>query len=205
MSRKIFLEGEDQNSRAYFGWQDGDLALFGLKEGYKNSADNLVDFALIEGSKGHIDTLDTYIFPVIFCYRHALEISLKHIYYRFYGKLPNGNHDLIMLFDSVKEQVINIFNSHDFIEDVKKYKKAFFKYSTDGIDFNDIRRLICELQGADNKADIWRYLMNKEGQLYFTDSKFVDYRNLKVVFGELYEVFDFIYFIVSEYLSGDPI
>lgn len=51
MSKKIFLEGEDPNSRAYFGWQDGDLALFGLKEGYKNSADNLVDIALIEGSK----------------------------------------------------------------------------------------------------------------------------------------------------------
>jgi hypothetical protein len=205
MSKNIFLEGEDPNSRAYFGWQDGDLALFGLKEGYKNSADNLVDIALTEGLKGDIKTLDTYIFPIIFCYRHALEISLKHIFYRFYGKLPNGNHDLIVLFDSVKEQVINIFNTPNFIEEAKKYKNVFVKYSIDNIDFNDIRRLICELQGADNKADIWRYLMNKEGQLYFTDSKFVDYQNLKVAIGELYEVFDFIHFIISEYLSGDPI
>jgi len=61
------------------GWQDGGLALYGLKEGYKNSADNLVEIALTEGSKGDIKTLDTYISPILFCYRHSLEISLKQI------------------------------------------------------------------------------------------------------------------------------
>lgn len=39
---------------------------------------------------------------------------------------------------------------------------ALKKYSTDDIDFQEIRTLICELQDADNKADVWRYLMNKE-------------------------------------------
>ena len=205
MARKIFLEGKNPNSRAYYGWQDGGLALYGLKEGYKNSADNLVGIALTEGSKGDIKTLDTYIFPILFCYRHSLEISLKQIYYRFFGKLPpDGNHDLIMLYDNVKENIVDVLNSPNFIADVKKYKKTFIKYSTDDIDFGEIRRLVCELQGADNKADIWRYLMNKKGQLYFTDSKFVDYKNLKDVIGELYEIFDFIYDIASEYLSGDP-
>lgn len=62
MARKIFIEGENPNSRAYYGWQDGGLALFGLKEGYKNSADNLVEIALDEGSEGDIKTLDIY-FP----------------------------------------------------------------------------------------------------------------------------------------------
>jgi len=205
MARKIFIEGKNPNSRAYYGWQDGGLALFGLKEGYKNSADNLVEIALDEGSEGNIKTLDTYIFPILFCYRHSLEISLKQIYYRFFGKLPDGNHDLIKLYDNVRENVIDVLNSPGFIADVKKYKKTFIKYSTNDIDFVEIRRLICELQGADNKGDIWRYLMNKNGQLYFTDSEFVDYQNLKVVIGELYEVFNFIYDIASEYLSGDPI
>lgn len=204
MGKKIFREGKNPYARAYFGWQNRHLALYGLKEGYKNSADNLVDIALKEGSKGDIKTLDTYIFPVLFCYRHALELSLKQIYFRFYGKLPDGKHDLVMLFDKVKEQVIDIFNSSSFIEDVKEYKEEFIRYSTADIDFGNIRRLICELQGADNKADIWRYLMNTDGQLYFTDSKFIDYDNLKVILGELYDTFDFIYHIVSEYLSSDP-
>jgi len=46
--------------------------------------------------------------------------------------------------------------------------------------------------------------MNKECDLYFTDSKFVDYLNIKVVIGDLYNIFDFLYHITSEYLSGDP-
>lgn len=205
MTKKIFLEGEEPNTRAYYGWQDGNLALYGLKEGYKNSADKLVEIALAEGAKGDIKTLDTYIFPIIFCYRHSLEICLKQIFYRFYGELPNGNHDLIILFDNIKEKVIDVLNSASFIENVKEYKKEFIKYSTDDINFEEIRCLICELQGADNKADIWRYLMDKGGHLYFTDSNFVDYQNLKDVIGELYEVFDFIYFIADEYLTSDPI
>lgn len=204
MAKKVFINGGNSYSRAYYGWQDGDLALFGLKEGFKNSADNLVDLALEEGSKGDIKTLDTYIFPILFSYRHSLEISLKHIYFRFYGKLPKGNHDLITLFDAVEDEVINVFNNPEFIQEVKSYKKSFIKYSTSDINFNETRRLICELQGADNKADVWRYLMNKDGDLYFTDSKFVDYMNLKTVIGELYDIFDFVYHIVSEYLSGDP-
>ena len=31
---------------AHFGWQDKDQALYGLREGYKNSADELVGIAL---------------------------------------------------------------------------------------------------------------------------------------------------------------
>lgn len=204
MKKKIFIEGQNDYFEAYFGWQDGDLALLGLKEGYKNCADDLIDIALKKGSKGDIKTLDTYIFPILFCYRHSLEISLKQIYYCFYKQLPNGGHDLIKIYDIVKDEVINSLNNPDFINEVKKYKKSFIKYSIDDIDFNEIRNLLCELQGADNKADVWRYLMNKECDLYFTDSKFVDYLNIKVVIGDLYNIFDFLYHITSEYLSGDP-
>lgn len=51
--------------------------------------------------------------------------------------------------------------------------------------------LICELQGVDNKADVWRYLMDKKGKLYFTESEFVDYKNMKSVIGDVFEQLDF--------------
>jgi|GEM_PF-6375160 len=79
MVKKVFVETMIQTRMAYFGWQDKSTALWGLKEGYKNSADSLVDIAL---QKGDNETLDTYIFPVLFLYRHSLEISLKIIYHR---------------------------------------------------------------------------------------------------------------------------
>jgi hypothetical protein len=191
MTKRIFIEGKDYNTRAYFGWQDNYTALWGLKEGYKNSADNLVDIALKKGVKGDISVLDTYIFPILYLYRHSIEISLKLIYYRFYGELPKGQHDLVILWDCVKEKVIDVFNSEEFILNVKQYKKKFIKYSTDDIDFQELRMLICELQGVDNKADVWRYLMDKKGKLYFTESEFVDYKNMKSVIGDVFEQLDF--------------
>ena len=83
---KVFKDTGPMEQPAHFGWQDKDTALYGLREGYKNSADDLVDIAVSNGN--NIKTLDTYIFPVLFSYRHALELSLKHIYLRARGRMP---------------------------------------------------------------------------------------------------------------------
>ena len=83
---KVFNDTGNMTQSAHFGWQNEDMALYGLREGYKNSADELVEIVLKNGS----DTrkLDTYVFPIVFLYRHSIEISLKHIYFRAYGVFP---------------------------------------------------------------------------------------------------------------------
>lgn len=72
---KIFVDTGLMDQSAHFGWQDKNQALYGLREGYKNSADELVDIAVNCG--GNPKILDTYIFPILFSYRHCIEISLK--------------------------------------------------------------------------------------------------------------------------------
>ena len=39
----------DVYKRQHFGWQNKDEALYGLREGYKNSADELVEIAVNSG------------------------------------------------------------------------------------------------------------------------------------------------------------
>lgn len=202
MSRRIFVDSKIKEQSAYFGWQDKGTALYGLKEGYKNAADNIVEVALEKGTCGDIKTLDTYIFPVVFSYRHCIEISLKHIYMRCFGELPSGGHDLLILWDKIKADVVEGFiNSKDSISNIKEYKRNFVEWKIDDIDLGEIRRLIKELQGADCKADVWRYLMSKDTELYFTEWKFVDYTILKETINYLYDVLEYVYFIVDEYLS----
>jgi hypothetical protein len=117
MSKKVFIKGTNRNTMAYFGWQDKTKALWGLKEGYKNAADNLADVAL---EKADNKTLDTYIFPILFLYRHSLEISLKLIYYRFFGKVLMG-HELDTLWKNVYNEIIKDINSDAFLNRVKQY------------------------------------------------------------------------------------
>ncbi len=151
-----------------------------MQEGYKNSADDLVAIALSNGND--IKTLDTYIFPILFSYRHALELSLKHIYLRARGCMPKGGHDLLALWGIVKKEIIDgMINSNEFIEQVKAYKEDFVKYSLHGISVDKVRLLLKELQEANQKtleidtsrkqidqnAEVWRYLISTDDELFF--------------------------------------
>lgn len=207
---KIFIDSGKMEQSAYFGWQSEGLALYGLREGYKNSANDLVEIALKDGTP---KTLDTYIFPILFSYRHSLEISLKHIYYRCRGSLPKGGHNLLTLWDEVIDGFINNASA---IEEVKSYKENFIPYSLEGISLSKIRLLLKEFQEANQKeaertnpsekqtdqnADVRRYLINTDNDLYFTHWHYIDYLALKEsIF--LYEVLNFIYYITDEYLSS---
>ena len=222
--RKIFVTTDNMGHAAYFGWQNKRQALYGLREGYKNSADNLVDLVI----NGDCDSkmLDTYIFPIMFLSRHSLEISLKHIYQRCYGKLPEGGHDLLTLWFTVKRDVIDKFIiSEEFVESVKARKENFISYSLDGVSLSKIQLLFQELQEAnqtptesnpqtkqvDQKAEVWRYLMAKEDKaieeekkerLFFTSDHFIDYIELKKTIDDIYNALDFIYDIVDDYFSS---
>lgn len=212
---RIFKNTGIMEQSAHFGWQNKDSALYGLREGYKKSADDLVD--IVTGDGNNIKKLDTYIFPILFSYRHALELSLKHIYLRAKGCVPKGGHDLLVLWDTVKAEIIDdMINSEEFIDQVKEYKQQFVRYSLDGISLNKIRLLLKELQEAnqqgkeidpsnkqiDQNADVWRYLISTDDELYFSCSHSIDYSVLKESIDYIYEVLEFIYHIVNEYLSS---
>jgi hypothetical protein len=212
---KIFCESGNMEQSAHFGWQSKELALYGLREGYKNSADDLVKLAIENGTP---KTLDTYIFPILFSYRHSLEISLKHIHLRCFGRLPKGGHNLLALWDEVKKEVIDGFiKNESAIKEVKKYKENFVLYSLEGISLSKVRLLLKEIQEADQReferkkpsekqtdqnADVWRYLISTDNELYFKSGHSIDYPSLKEGVSYLYEVLDFLYHITDEYLSS---
>ena len=185
MKRKIFIEGKNQNERAYIGWENKSLSLQGIKMGYKNSADSLVEIALNEGKKDRIDILDTYIFPILFLYRHSIEISLKHIYFRAKGSIPKGGHNLLNLWDRIDKEVFKLIGLNCFNEK------------------HDIKELLKELQGKskDEKGDVWRYLIDRNGKLYFEEWDYIDYKNLKETLSWLYEQLDVLYDYVDHMLS----
>lgn len=212
---RLFVDTGELDQSAHFGWQNKDEALYGLKEGYKKSADELVDIAVNSG--GNLKILDTYIFPILFSYRHCLEISLKHIYMRAWGKVPAGGHNLLTLWDAIKTEIIDkMICSKEFLEQVKEYKEQFIQYNLDGIECNKIRLMLKELQEAnqkelevnpenkqvDQKAEVWRYLISTDENLFFTKSHSIDYLVLKAGISHIYEVLDYIYYIVDEYLSS---
>ena len=140
--------------------------------------------------------------------------------------MPEGGHDLLTLWSTVKRKVIDKFlTSEEFVESVKARKENFTLYSLDGISLSKIQLLFKELQEAnqtpaesnpqtkqvDQKAEVWRYLMAKEDKaieeekkerLFFTSDHFIDYIELKKTIDDIYNALDFIYDIVDDYFSS---
>lgn len=200
MERKVFIEGKNKSEQAYIGWESEELYLIGVKDGYKSSADDLVDKAILEGHKNRIDILDKYIFPIMFLYRHSIEISLKLIYRRVNGKIPTG-HNLMTLWDRVDKDVLNLLNNDIKLKKLEeKYNTKISRLNIDKKLLNEIKNLIKELQGIDSNGDVWRYLINKNGDLYFNKWKFIDYPNLKNTINYIYEFLDGLYCEVDEIL-----
>lgn len=197
------VKGDPQNygSIAYVGWQDEEESLYGIREGYKNAADDLVNLALDKGNVNDIKILDTYIYPICFLYRHSIEVSLKLIYWRCYHRLPTI-HTLSQLYGSVKSDILNLFEKTDFLEQVKSYKKNFIKYDVASVNLDELEHFIDVINEDDPQSDRYRYLLNKGGKLYSKSSDFIDYNKLSDFYSDVYEKLDFIYFVTDQYLSS---
>jgi len=133
------LGSQEITKIAQIGWQNNfessssGILEFGYIMGYKNAADILVD---------EVDDLlqrDSLVFPIVYNYRHYLELLLKHI-----AKLTNinfkKNHNLSRLWDEVKinidvsseqkaliEGVIHEFNHFDERSTNFRYSDEFSK------------------------------------------------------------------------------
>ena len=88
---KIFEDAREDvcalHETAYFGWQSKAKVLIGVRQGYKEAADQLVEYVLQSNREG---IRERFIFPIMFNYRHSIEVSLKAIYMRAYGKICKG-------------------------------------------------------------------------------------------------------------------
>ncbi len=203
MANYLFQNSTSSDDCATFGWQSPDQALWGVKEGFKNTADDLVKKALREGKKNNIRVLDTYIFPIMYLYRQSLEVSLKNIYLRCFGKIPGGGHNLSIIWQKVyQEIIIDHIQNEEFLECVKQHKQKFYQFFMDGIDFPKITQVFNEIQQFDSKADVFRYMVDKNGKTYFNQNQYIDYKNLKTVMNEVYGILDYIHQVIDEYMSS---
>lgn len=69
---KIFQQGADWWNNACLNYMADDTSL--IREGYRLAAESLVESATRESGQ-----LDTLIYPIVYLYRHHLELSLKQI------------------------------------------------------------------------------------------------------------------------------
>jgi hypothetical protein len=117
-----------------------------MLRGYFRGGDLLLDRCLENVNEGH-----TLIYPILFCYRHALEMTMKGILdsygHRYDVAPPNPNHNLLRLWEGCKA----IFTK---IDDESAATST-----------SRVEERIKEFHNLDPSAEAFRYSEKRDGTL----------------------------------------
>lgn len=155
----LFSKNEKNHAgNAILGWVDQDFS-YGYIEGFYKAAHLLYS---------HLTTYtDFLVYPVIYLYRHYVELCLKEILLcsciRFNEPLTkSNNHDLL----SLKKQVCDILDKEEYSFLIPE----------------EIRKVITELHNIDSNNSYFRYAYQNDGELSHSyDHKMINL--LKVHYG----------------------
>lgn len=170
----LFVAGDDWKNNACLNWSHSEWELYTI--GYKEAADNLSRNIMQSGTDQ-----DTLIYPIVFLYRHYLELVLKSIIMRIQLlndeklKIPS-HHKLEPLWSDCKKAIKNILKREDIKYDIKPVNDAIIQFS-----------------GIDNKSMTFRYPVSKELEsLIPSDLKYINIRNLFEIMQKISNFFEII-------------
>ena len=170
---KPFIESADYS-------QNADISLFkqlrfySMALGYKDGADLMVDRALND-DKSSIDLL---VYPLIFCYRHYIELSLKQ---------------LIKLY-RIGERERSIWNTHNLSNLWEMVKDLINEYGIE--DVNDstcaVTKIIENFGELDQGSYSFRYPVDNRGQPIELEIDMIDLKNLADVMDGFQNYIEFL-------------
>jgi hypothetical protein len=151
-----------------------------LIEGYKDAADILAKACLAEEGANY-----PLIYPMVFCYRHALELMLKYVVNE-YGettgeKLASMDHKLLDLWRSARRVIQDFVSNEVFLTKIDRY--------------------IEEVASMDPASATFRYASDQKNKIYPMSVYFVDVRDVKATMNALLEFFDCVAFGMANSIS----
>lgn len=182
MCAKKFFNGGNWKDNAVLSWSNSESNIYNYIEGYFYSA-NLIAASLLRedfisetyrdcrDTNGNIIfdiTKDECVFPMIFLYRHYIEISLKQLLkklYKFSSK-ENTKEDIHSL-ESIADRIINeiIEVSQSIKGDYKKHLLSFIK------SFISIKKICKEINDFDASSIGCRYPIGKDEQILMVNQE----------------------------------
>lgn len=177
---QLFIEAEDWWMNACLGWHYDPTELYIV--GYKEAGDSLV--SSVANRDGAADSL---IFPIVFLYRHYIELRLKSL-------LHDGNR----LLDREYQQK----SGHQLSKLWPKVRNILLEVWPDGCkaDLATLENLINQFEQVDPSSTTFRYPKNIDGKNSIKmNSPRVNLRNLKEVVGAMSIILEGSAAGISEY------
>ncbi len=157
----VLFSGDGDWFNACIGWTHDQW--FGFIEGYKRGA-NILAHHVEEAQRDQ----DFVIYPIVFLYRQAIELALKHLICMGY-----------QLFDSPSE----IPTGHGLVKLWKQCRPILEKVWPDGPrqDLDAVSEVVDQFEARDPQSTVFRYPVTKEGSPTLPINERIDIRNFSDV------------------------
>lgn len=174
--KSLFATGKDWWHLAQIQITDIDEGFTIYTDAYKDAADSLVEHA-----KRYKASINFLVFPILFLYRHYIELVLKQLIYTASKYLGNTqysfkSHDLISLWETTKKL---IFELDKFIDD--------FNIPKD--ELTAVENQIKQFDSLDKSSMTFRYPIDKNGNVFKNLSDYINVENVRQIMDGLYAWF----------------
>lgn len=182
----LFLRGPNWEFNACVGRNGGYYTYHDYACGYFYAARLQVE-AVFNGD----GLLDILVYPTIYLYRHALELSMKGLIRRLKKNEDKDEdfpktHKLLKLWDELELTI-------------KPLRKEF----DGGADLLvKMRTLICDLDLLDSSSEVFRFPESRKGDIHLLDRTLINYERLKPL-ASAENVFDYWNQVVSEFFEAE--
>jgi len=182
---KLFTTDQDWWNQASIDYYRQSEKLGIIAEGYKTAGDLIVDYV----KKYRIEQ-DALVYPMVFLYRHYIELVLKDIisiakkYFNEKVEYPE-EHDLSLLWHTAKKYLLQISEL-----DNKK-------------DINAVEKIINEFSIQDPGSFSFRYSKDKKGNEMLSNLSNVNLRQIADVIDALHSYFFGVQSILAELTSNE--
>lgn len=171
-------------TNAYFGdpWGSEDHAMM---EGYAKASLHLIDKAI--NDRGDLDYL---IYPVLFLFRHFIELSIKEGYIK------------IKQYEQEEVDRAKVWG-HFLVRKEFEYIHNWLENNWNGGFPNDVREIIQSLHDLDSKGDFFRYTHDMKGEKLreTRKSELIGYQELRVKVEKVYDAFRGLHYGLDEMIE----
>jgi hypothetical protein len=164
---RLFVASNDRTENAEIR-TDAVSRTLHMTDGYKNAADLLVEEALRNRIARH-----DLVYPIIFCYRQFIELSLK-AQIADYGSLVG--------ISAPEDDPAMRRDLHNLKLLLRKFRKMCLLFGEHGVEtMTVVSKCILEFHRMDPRAFTFRYAVDKKGEMYPIAEDRIDLRRLKDV------------------------
>ena len=156
-------------------------------EGYGNAANAIAESLL---QRQRFPDYDAY--PVVFCYRHAIELYMKGIIY---------DTIIILKFENKDNLISKLIKSHDLMSLFNKFKQILVSLFPDDqsllMEITKIDEFLEEFSIIDKESFSFRYPINNSGEPNFSKALLLNLESIKIRSNSILEKFETISFMIE--------